>query len=78
MIRGRKRLQHDFQSHGSCSVPMSLALRNCSDSAVSVCVEAGPPSGAQPAGTVRNILSKCYEPLWLALAYLHVLAHQLR
>ena len=52
VLRGRKRLQHDFQHSGSCSVPLMLALRNCSDSAVSVCVEAGPPSGVQPAGTI--------------------------
>ena len=54
VIRGRKHQRHDFRRNGSCSVPLTLGLRNCSDSAVSVCVEAGPPSGFQPAGTVRR------------------------
>ena len=55
VLRGKKRLQHDFQRSGSCCVSLTLALRNCSDSAVSVCVEAGPPSGVQPAGTFWHI-----------------------
>ena len=69
MIRGRKRLRHDFRRSGSCSVPLTLALRNCSDSSISVCVEAGPPSGVQPAGAVWHAevgmpLLSSWEPIY--------------
>lgn len=48
VIRGRTRLRHNFQRNGSCTARLTLALRNCSDAPVSVCVE--PASGALPAG----------------------------
>ncbi len=61
VLRGKKQLQHDFQRSGSCSVPLTLALRNCSDAAVSVCVEAGAPSSVQPAGIVWRAVAVCNE-----------------
>ena len=42
MMAGKARLQHNFQRDGSCIARLTLRLRNCSDAAVSVCVEAGP------------------------------------
>lgn len=73
VIRGRKRLQHDFRRSGSCSVPLTLALRNCSDSPISVCVEAGPPSGVQPAGTVWR--AEVVMPLLQGWVPIYTLTH---
>ena len=50
-MAGRARLQHDFKRNGSCAARLTLRLRNCSDAAVSVCVEAG--ASQQSAGAIH-------------------------
>ena len=50
VMAGRAQLQHDFQRDGSCVARLTLRLRNCSDAAVSVCVEAG--ASQQSAGAI--------------------------
>ena len=50
VMAGRARLQHNFRCDGSCAARLTLRLRNCSDAAVSVCVEAG--ANQQSAGAI--------------------------
>ena len=49
-MAGRAQLQHNFQRDGSFAARLTLRLRNCSDAAVSVCVEAG--ASQQSAGAI--------------------------
>ena len=49
-MAGRAQLQHNFQRDGSCAARLTLRLRNCSNAAVSVCVEAG--ASQQSAGAI--------------------------
>ena len=68
VMAGKAWLQHDFRRDGSCAARLTLRLRNCSDAAVSVCVEAG--ASQQSAGAIpmhADILHASMQPPMLAI-----------
>lgn len=59
MVRGSRRLRHDFSSGGPCVVRLQLAVRNCLRQAASVSVEAGPQHSASSDGARIFLSSRC-------------------